>query len=240
MAHYSFSPIGHIRSCFPEKFGIPRQPGLVPQARAMLKIEAPFNQSEAFRGLEAFSHIWLVFVFHASLQQQWKATIRPPRLGGNRRVGVFASRSGFRPNAIGQSVVPLLGIEAEDHSILLHLGGVDLLDGTPVLDIKPYLPYADSIPDATAGYAPTAPKPCLSVRFSARAEAQCNALDPARYPDLKQLISGLLAQDPRPAYKDSDEPQTYGMRLWELNVRFLVAGGEIIVETIDRNTGLTH
>jgi len=135
--------------------------------------------------------------------------------------------------------VPLQGIEAEDHAVLLHLGGVDLLDGTPVLDIKPYLPYADSIPDATAGYTPAAPKPCLSVRFSARAKAQCNSLDPARYQDLKQLISGLLAQDPRPAYKNSNEPQTYGMRLWELNVRFLVAGGEIIVETIDRITGLT-
>jgi tRNA-Thr(GGU) m(6)t(6)A37 methyltransferase TsaA len=234
VSDYSFTPIGYIRSCFTEKFGIPRQPGLVPEAQALVQITAPFNQPEAFRGLEAFSHVWLVFVFHAALEHKWKATVRPPRLGGNKRVGVFASRSGFRPNAIGQSAVPLLGIENKHNAILLRLGGVDVLDGTPVLDIKPYLPYADSIPEATAGYAPASPKPGMAVRFSTRAARQCDTLDPERYPALKALISNLLCQDPRPAYKDADGPQTYGMRLWDLNIRFSVAKCDISVESIER------
>lgn len=240
MSNYSFTPIGYIRSCFPEKFGIPRQPGLVPQARALLLIDPPFNQPEAFRGLEAFSHAWIVFVFHAALGHKWKATIRPPRLGGNQRVGVFASRSGFRPNAIGQSAVQLLGIEHQNRTMHLHLGGVDLLDGTPVLDIKPYLPYADSIPYATAGYATEFPKSGLTVRFSPKAARQCEHLDPIRYPDLKALITGLLGQDPRPAYKDAAEPQSYGIQLWDLNIRFRVAGSDIVVETIDNESGLTR
>lgn len=233
MSAYTFTPIGYIRSCFTEKFGIPRQPGLVPEAQALLQITAPFDQPEAFRGLETFSHVWLVFVFHAALDHKWKATVRPPRLGGNQRVGVFASRSGFRPNAIGQSVVPLLGIENKHKTIQLRLGGVDVLDGTPVLDIKPYLPYADSRPEATAGYAPASPEPGLTVRFSTRAAMQCDTLDPMRYPALKSLISELLRQDPRPAYKEADGQQVFGMRLWDLNVRFSVGGSEISVESIE-------
>jgi len=230
---YSFTPIGYIRSCFTEKFGIPRQPGLVPEAQALLQITAPFNQPEAFRALETFSHVWIVFVFHAALEHKWKATIRPPRLGGNQRVGVFASRSGFRPNAIGQSVVSLLGIEHQNNTIELRLGGVDVLDGTPVLDVKPYLPYADSIPDATAGYAPSSQMPVLTVLFSHKAAEQCDTLDAVRYPDIKALISGLLGQDPRPAYKDANGQQVYGMRLWDLNIRFSVADSDIVVESIE-------
>jgi hypothetical protein len=136
-------------------------------------------------------------------------------------------------------VVPLLGIETQNNTIQLRLGGVDMLDGTPVLDVKPYLPYADSIPEATAGYAPASPKPGLVVLFSPQAAEQCDILDPVRYPDLKALISGLLGQDPRPAYKDAEGPKGYGMRLWDLNVRFSVVNAEIIVESIDIASGLT-
>lgn len=232
MSPFTFQPIGTIQSCFTEKFGIPRQPGLVPEAPATLEIVPPFDKAEAFRGLDAFSHVWLLFVFHRCLPHPWKATVRPPRLGGNRRVGVFASRSGFRPNAIGQSPVKLLGIEREKGALCLHLGGIDLLDGTPVLDVKPYLPYADAIADATAGYAPGAPAGHKEVFFTAPAEQACTTFDPARYPDLKRLIAGLLAQDPRPAYKSADEGKQFGMRLWDLNIRFRVDGIQIVVESV--------
>lgn len=232
MTRFSFQPIGHIQSCFAEKFGIPRQPGLVPEAQAFLDILPPFDQQEAFRGLESFSHLWILFVFHQCYQRPWKATVRPPRLGGNRRTGVFASRSGFRPNPIGQSVVRLLGLKRKQGILRMELGGADLLDGTPVLDIKPYLPYADAVSDADAGYAPDAPPTRFSVQFTPRAEQVCESLDPARYPDLKKLISGLLALDPRPAYKENDESREYGMRLWDLNVRFQYRQDRIIVVDI--------
>jgi tRNA-Thr(GGU) m(6)t(6)A37 methyltransferase TsaA len=233
---FAFQPIGTIRSCFTEKFGIPRQPGLVPEARAVLEIVPPFDKAEAFRGLDTFTHVWLVFVFHQCLTHPWKATVRPPRLGGNRRVGVFASRSGFRPNAIGQSAVRLLGIERKQGTLRLNLGGIDLLDGTPVLDLKPYLPYSDAIPDATAGYAPEAPAGAKEIVFSNSAEGALQGADPAAYPELKLLITGLLAQDPRPAYKGADEGKQFGMRLWDLNVLFRVGASHITVEAIEKSS----
>ena len=150
--------IGVVRSCFGEKFGVPRQPGLCPSAWGELIFDEACRSGEAVRGLDDFSHLWIVFHFHLTAGQGWHPTVRPPRLGGNRRLGVFASRSPFRPNAIGLSVVRLEGIDRErtDGPVLL-LGGVDLVDGTPVLDVKPYLPYADSLPDAGAGYAAEEP-----------------------------------------------------------------------------------
>ena len=233
MSDHSFKPIGVIRSCFTEKFGIPRQAGLVPQARAILEILPEFRRREAFRGLEEFSHIWLLFVFHANAEQPWKATVRPPRLGGNRRVGVFASRSGFRPNRIGQSVAALSKVEAGNQKLALHLGGIDLLDGTPVLDIKPYLPYADSLPNAACGYADGKPEPSLPVTFSDQALQTCRVLE-RQQPGLENLIRGLIALDPRPAYHEN-RPQrgSYGMRLWDWNVRFCVTGSHALVEGID-------
>jgi tRNA-Thr(GGU) m(6)t(6)A37 methyltransferase TsaA len=233
MKSYTFEPIGQIRSCFKEKFGIPRQPGLIKQVSAELEIFPEFRNQEAFRELEAFSHIWLVFVFHACQGRPWKTTVRPPRLGGNQRVGIFASRSGFRPNPIGQSVVALAGIENRKQSVVLHLRGADLLDGTPVLDIKPYLPYADSVPDACAGYAGLKPQPVLSIAFSNQALATCHLLE-SQHPGLKDLIHDLLALDPRPAYHRSDpQREAYGMRLWDWNVRFRVEGSQVIVEQIE-------
>jgi len=233
MVPFTMEPIGRIQSCFTEKFGIPRQPGLVPEARAVLEILPPYDRPEAFRGLATFSHIWLLFVFHGLDRDKWRPTVRPPRLGGNQRVGVFASRSGFRPNPIGQSVVALLDVRSENSTITLHLGGVDLLDGTPVLDIKPYVPYSDSIPQARGGFAATAPEERLTVAFAPQADAACRELDPAAYPDLKALILGLLHQDPRPAYKESGTAKQYGMRLWDLNVRFTVDGTTVFVDSID-------
>jgi tRNA-Thr(GGU) m(6)t(6)A37 methyltransferase TsaA len=216
---FSFKPIGIIESCFKEKFGIPRQPGLATDARAALKIYPPFDQLEAFKGLEAFSHIWIIFVFHSGMRDTWKATVRPPRLGGNRRAGVFATRSGFRPNPIGMSAVRLEKITRENKETRLYLSGVDLMDGTPVLDIKPYLPYADAITDACGGFAPHPPESPVRVEFSPEAESFCLEKEKAGFPGLMRLIEQLLKLDPRPAYYAStDQKSDFGMKIYEFNV----------------------
>lgn len=233
MPTYSFEPIGYIRSCFKEKFGIPRQPGLVPDATAILEIEPSFSRKEAFRHLETFSHVWILFVFHQSLRHSWKTTVRPPRLGGNQRVGVFASRSGFRPNAIGQSAVELISINETQGKIELLLGGVDLLHGTPVLDIKPYLPYADAISKAKSGYAHHLPRDQWPVVFSSGAAHKCEQFEQTRYPGLQKLIKDLLALDPRPGYRDDAPSNGYGMRLWDLNIKFRFNADHIEVESIE-------
>ncbi len=235
MTSYTFEPIGHIRSCFKEKFGIPRQPGLAGSARAVLEMAPAFSQVEAFRELDAFSHIWVVFVFHQSHHQGWKPTVRPPRLGGNRRVGVFASRSGFRPNAIGQSAVELLSIRTVKDQVQLMLGGADLLDGTPVLDVKPYLRYSDMIPNARGGYAPEAPHGRWQVVFANEADRFCRRSREQQYPRLRNLITELLSLDPRPGYRDSESSRTHGMRLWDLDIRFRFQGERI--EVISIQTG---
>ena len=233
MSDYNFTPIGYIRSCFKEKFGIPRQSGLVPDALAFLEIESPYRCGEAFRELASFSHIWLLFVFHQCLGTQWRPTVRPPRLGGNQRVGVFASRSGFRPNPIGQSAVELDHIETGKTFMRLHLKGVDLVDGTPVLDIKPYLPYADCHPQAEAGYASERPAARLKVRFSKTAEQVCRQLERANRQPVRQLIIDLLAIDPRPGYADTTTQREYGMRLWDINIRFSFEKDRFLVNAIE-------
>jgi tRNA-Thr(GGU) m(6)t(6)A37 methyltransferase TsaA len=228
---FTFEPIGHIHSCFLEKFGIPRQPGLVPDARAVVEIEPPFQRIEAFQALEGFSHIWILFVFH-QCRSTWKSTVRPPRLGGNQRVGVFASRSGFRPNPIGQSVVELVSIEAGRGSLWLHIKGVDLMNGTPVLDIKPYLPYADCLPHARAGYAGETPRAIKEVVFSPAATKSCRQLENDSRPNLCHLITRLLSLDPRPGYAGPSGKRHYGMRLWDLDIRFSVDGDQFVVNEV--------
>lgn len=228
---FTFEPIGLIRSCFSEKFGIPRQAGLVSDALAVVDIEPTFQRIEAFQALEGFSHIWILFVFHQS-HGTWKTTVRPPRLGGNRRVGVFASRSGFRPNPIGQSVVELVSIKADRGSLQLHIKGVDLMDGTPVLDIKPYLPYADCRPHARAGYAGDKPRAVKQVVFSPAAAKTCRKLENDFRPNLCRLITEVLSLDPRPGYADTSGKRNYGMRLWDLDVRFSVDGNRFVVNDV--------
>lgn len=219
----NIEPIGIIHSCFKEKFGIPRQPGLVDAAEARLQLLPPYNREEAVRGLEGFSHVWLIFGFHATAEQGWRPTVRPPRLGGNARVGVFASRSTFRPNPLGLSVVRLAGIDCSD-GVSLTLAGVDLLDQTPIFDIKPYLPYADALPSAQGGFAPENPDTAVSVSFSPQAERQLSRLEAER-PRLRQLVCELLAYDPRPAYRsDTDASRDYGVKLYDLDVRWRMLG----------------
>lgn len=223
MSAFSFSPIGTLHSPFREKFGIPRQPGLAPHATSRLVLHPPFASREAVTGLEGFSHLWLLFAFHTTAAQGWQPSVRPPRLGGNERLGVFATRTMFRPNPVGLSAVELLGIVDGPAGVELLLRGADLLDGTPVLDIKPYLPYADSLPDARAGFAPSPPA-LLPVRWTDEALADAERL--ALAPDLRCLVDEVLAQDPRPAYRSGqDDGREYGVWLDRVNVRFAVRDG---------------
>jgi tRNA-Thr(GGU) m(6)t(6)A37 methyltransferase TsaA len=231
----SFNPIGIVHSCFKEKFGIPRQPGLVPEARAWVEMLPPYDAVEALRGLTEFSHIWLLFLFHAVPPGRWKPTVRPPRLGGNRRMGVFATRSTFRPNPIGQSVVQLDAVTHRNGRLELRISGVDLLDQTPVLDIKPYLPYADALPQARGGFAAGPPQRFDRIRCAASAETALAQATARHGYDLRKLIFGLLAQDPRPAYRRELAPgQTYGMRVEDLNIEWEVAGKEIMITAVTR------
>lgn len=236
MQTYQFEIIGIVHSPYREKFGIPRQPGLVTAARATLELLPPYNRPEAVKGLEGFSHIWVSFIFHGVKREQWRPTVRPPRLGGNERLGVFATRSTHRPNPLGLSVVRLMHIDTAAGQVVLHLEGADLLDGTPVVDIKPYIPYADSVTEATAGFAPEPPSPELQVVFSAEAEASIHRLG-VGYPGLSKLIGEILAQDPRPAYQ-AEKEREYGFTLYDLNIRFRAAGSELEVLSIERIQGL--
>jgi tRNA (adenine37-N6)-methyltransferase len=227
---FQFAPIGVIRSGFREKFGIPRQAGLAPAARATLELLPPYSRPEAVRGLEGFSHVWLVFVFHGVPMGRWQPTVRPPRLGGNRRLGVFATRSTFRPNPVGLSAVKLERITTRQGQVVLYLQGVDLLDRTPVLDIKPYLPYADCLPEATGGFAAEAPTPLTAVEFSPIAAAFC-----ANWPhgDLRELLIQLLRQDPRPAHERAHRAsRCYGMRLYDCDVRWEMRDAMVYVTEI--------
>jgi tRNA-Thr(GGU) m(6)t(6)A37 methyltransferase TsaA len=209
-------PVAIIHTPFKEKFGIPRQPGVVSCASGVIELIVPFNRPEMLKGLDAFSHLWLVWQFHAVADGQWKPMVRPPRLGGNRRVGVFASRSPFRPNPIGLSVVKLDAIE----ECRIKVSGVDLMDATPILDIKPYVPYSDCIPEATQGFAKGAPAVSLHVSFSEIAESQLQQHENAE--ELRRLIVGVLQIDPRPAYKRHQSGE-YGFRLHDFDLHWSVS-----------------
>jgi len=205
--------IGVVRSCFGEKFGTPRQPGLCPSAWGELVFDEQFRREEMVRGLDGFSHLWLVFGFHQTAEEGWKPTVRPPRLGGNRRVGVWASRSPFRPNGLGLSLVKL---EAIGDGPVLRLGALDLVDGTPVFDIKPYLPYCEMPPDVRGGFADARPEALEVVVDDAVAGAF--GLLPER---ARSVIREVLAGDPRPA-AGAEKDRIYGARMCGRNVRFMV------------------
>ncbi len=220
---FTFETIGTVHSCFKEKFGIPRQPGLAPDACAVLKLEPPYSRLENLQGLEGYSHLWLIFIFHAAGGRLDKSTVRPPRLGGNRRVGVFSSRSNYRPNPIGLSVCELARIEASHGHGILHLRGVDILDQTPVIDIKPYLPWADARPAATTRWASDPPPVRFEIFFSQAAEAVLTQLPPGERTALRRLIRQVLGLDPRPAYYRHQATRTaFGMRLDQWDIRWEV------------------
>ena len=227
------SPIALISTPYKEKFAIPRQPNLVSDVLGELHFCAGFDDANMLRGIEQFSHLWLIFSFHATASQGWSPTVRPPRLGGNEKVGVFATRSTFRPNGLGLSVVKNEGIVKQQGKTVLRVSGMDLLDGTPIIDIKPYVPYADSIADASGGFAPDAPKQ-LPVSFSSAATTQINRVQKT-YPQLQQVIAAVLSQDPRPAYKKGQvDDKVYGVALYDFNIRWRVGANGIEVLEIEK------
>lgn len=214
--------IGHIQSDFTTKFGIPRQSGIVKEIRGKIILEKEYRVAEAFRELEGFSHIWLIWQFSEAVRDNWRPTVRPPMLGGNTRVGVFATRSPFRPNSIGLSAVRLEKIEyTADLGPVLHVSGADLMNGTPIYDIKPYLPFADSIPDATDGFAGKAVREKLTVDFPER----LREIIPAE--KLDTLIA-VLADDPRPTYIDDPE-RVYGLTFGGYEIKFTVRSNTLTV-----------
>lgn len=223
-----FKTIARIHTGFPEKFGIPRQSGIV-ETPGYIVFEPPYNNPDAVRGLEEFSHIWLIWQFSQAVRDDWSPTVRPPRLGGNTRVGVFASRSPFRPNPIGLSLVKLESIEY-DHSLglVLHVTGADILDGTPIYDIKPYLLYSEAKPDAEGGFAHRVMDDSMQVVLTEDAD-----LEPAKEIPEEDLytIKKLLAQDPRPRYQDDPE-RVYGMSYGDWEVKFTAGDGVIMVKSI--------
>lgn len=217
--------IARIYSDFPTKFGIPRQSGLVDALRSTVVFEPEYRSIDAVRGLEDFSHIWLLWQFSQAVRDGWSPTVRPPRLGGNRRLGVFASRSPFRPNSIGLSAVRLVGVEPGGRDgPLLHVAGADLLDGTPIYDVKPYIPYADAHPEASGGFTDAVPRRTLTVDCP----PQLLEAVPA---GKREALLGVLAEDPRPSYQD-DPQRVYGMSFAGMNVRFTVSGEHLTVREI--------
>lgn len=213
-------PIGTIETPFDEKFGAPRQPGLIREATGVIRLDPPWNSAEAIRGLEEFSHLWVVYGFHLVPEDGPKPTVRPPRLGGNERLGVFATRSPFRPNRLGLSIVEITKIAPGR----IEVAGVDIVNGSPVFDLKPYLPWVESIPNASAGFADSRPEQRIEVVFSAEIEVADQ--------QLLDLIAATISQDPRPAYR-SNEAAEFGVRISGRNVRWRVWPDESRAEVFE-------
>ena len=222
---FSMRVIARIHSDFSTKFGVPRQSGLVDALESTVVFEPEYRNPDALRGLEDFSHLWLVWVFDKAVRRDWSPTVRPPRLGGNRRMGVFATRSPFRPNPIALSSVKLAGIEqTAEQGPVLHILGADLMNGTPILDIKPYIPYADAHPEALGGFAAVPAGETLEVLIP---PDMLEKIPPER----REALRGVLAQDPRPHYQDDPE-RIYGFGFAGMEVRFSVEGSRLTVREI--------
>lgn len=219
--------IARMHSDFASKFGIPRQSGLVEELRSTIVFEPEFRNADALRGIEDFSHLWLIWQFSEAVRTGWSPTVRPPRLGGNTRMGVFATRSPFRPNNLGLSSVRLLGVEeTAEFGTVLHVGGADLMDGTPIFDIKPYIPYGDCHMDATGGFTDTAGEFLLEVHFP-------DKLLEILPRDKRQAAIGVLRHDPRPSYQRKPE-RVYGLTFAGCNIRFRVAEDQLTVVAVER------
>lgn len=219
--------IARMRSDFATKFGIPRQSGLVEELRSTIVFEPEYRNSDALRGIEGFSHLWIIWQFSEAVRSGWSPTVRPPRLGGNTRMGVFATRSPFRPNNLGLSCVKLLGVEeTEEFGTVLHVGGADLMDGTPIFDIKPYIPYADCHPEAAGGFTDTAGEFLLQVIFP----EQLLTLLPM---DKRQAAISVLSHDPRPSYQRNPD-RIYGLTFAGFDIRFTVQEDTLTVQAVEQ------
>ena len=227
MSDVNIQVIARMKSDFPSKFGIPRQSGLVEELRSTIIFQPEFRNSDALRGIEGFSHLWLIWQFSEAVRQDWSPTVRPPRLGGNTRMGVFATRSPFRPNNLGLSCVRLLGVEqTAEYGTVLHVGGADLMDGTPIFDIKPYIPYSDSHADALGGFTDTADAFLLEVDFSRDLLAQLPE-------DKREAILAVLSHDPRPSYQRTPG-RVYGLPFAGFDIRFTVTDSQLTVVEVNK------
>jgi len=227
MSDVNIQVIARMKSDFPSKFGIPRQSGLVEELRSTIIFQPEFRNSDALRGIEGFSHLWLIWQFSEAVRQDWSPTVRPPRLGGNTRMGVFATRSPFRPNNLGLSCVRLLGVEqTAEYGTVLHVGGADLMDGTPIFDIKPYIPYSDSHADALGGFTDTADAFLLEVDFSRDLLAQLPE-------DKQEAILAVLSHDPRPSYQRTPG-RVYGLPFAGFDIRFTVTDSQLTVVEVNK------
>lgn len=231
MSDLTLTQIAVIHTPYKEKFAIPRQPNLVRDGTGIIELLPPYNSPETVRGLDQFSHLWLIFQFDRIKPNKWHPTVRPPRLGGNQRIGVFATRSTHRPNPLGLSKAELKKIECESGNIKLYLGAVDLVDGTPIFDIKPYITYADQEPNAISGFAQHTPTTNLTVIFTEKVKNILTRIE-QKYPFIQRFITEVLQQDPRPAYHQGKNPKRiYGITLYNYNIRFQFEGH--IVKVID-------
>ena len=227
MENVNIQIIARMKSDFPTKFGIPRQSGLVETLRSTVIFEPEFRNPDALRGIEGYSHLWLIWQFSEAVRTGWSPTVRPPRLGGNTRMGVFATRSPFRPNSLGLSSVTLLGVElTEEFGTVLHVGGADLMDGTPIFDIKPYIPYGDSHPDATGGFTDSADEFLLQVDFPAHLLEKLPL-------DKQQAAIGILSHDPRPSYQRKPD-RIYGIAFAGFDIRFTVKDDVLTVTAVEK------
>ena len=222
-------PIARMKSDFSTKFGIPRQSGLVEELRSTIVFEPEFRNPDTLRGIEGFSHLWLIWQFSEAVRDNWSPTVRPPRLGGNTRMGVFATRSPFRPNNLGLSCVKLLGLEQTADGVVLHVAGADLMDGTPIFDIKPYIPYSDSYPEALGGFTDTAGDFLLDVNFP----TQLLAAIPA---EKQEAVKAVLSHDPRPSYQRKPG-RIYGLNFAGFDIRFTVEEDTLTVVDVQKSEG---
>lgn len=234
MNDLTLSPIAIIHTPYKEKFSVPRQPDLVQDGVGIVELLPPYSSPEAVRSLEKFSHLWLIFQFDQIQQGKWQPTVRPPRLGGNQRVGVFASRATHRPNPLGLSKVSLRKVECINGKVFLHLGAVDLVDGTPIFDIKPYIAYADSEPHAQSDFAQEKPSLKLNVEFSKQTQSAVKKFEEKR-PHLARFIREVIEQDPRPAYQQGKPSERiYGISLYDFNVKWKIKEGTLdVVEILE-------
>lgn len=229
MENVQIQVIAKMRSDFPTKFGIPRQSGLVEDLQSMIVFEPEFRKAEALRGLENFSHLWIIWQFSKAVRQDWSPTVRPPRLGGNTRMGVFATRSPFRPNSLGLSSVKILGLEqTAEFGTVIHVGGADLMDGTPIFDIKPYIPYSDCHQDAAGGFTDTASDFLLQVDFP-------DSLLQKIPQNKRQALLGVLSHDPRPSYQN-DPTRIYGLSFGGYDIQFMVQDKLLTVREIEEDS----
>lgn len=227
-------PIGIIHSPYKEKFAVPRQPSLVEGIISEIELLPPYNTIDAFRGIQQYSHLWMIFGFNLVEDHSFRPLVRPPRLGGNSKMGIFACRSPFRPNNLGLSAVTFKEIIKRNNTLILKIGGGDLVEGTPIYDIKPYIGFSDAKLEAKSGFATEKPS-IIEVRYDNSASDFLNSLDSNKYPLIKELISDILAYDPRPAYrkKEQEDLHNYAVKLYDFDVKFKVLKDHILVTTIE-------